>query len=656
MAAVVELVENVIGAVGKAVTDVVDFIDPQKLVDAVSGVASNIFKPIENIFEAVGDVVESAVEFVGNVIEKVGNVVQKVIDDPLPVLLSIAGAAVGIPPYVTMGVITAAKGGNLEDVVLSMGTAYLGSSVTSGVGSSISSTVSSTFIEAGLNETFSVVAGDAISKGLVNGTIAEIKGGNFGDGFAGGFTGGLVAGGVAEVASYVQPSVISLAMDSGLNLADATSVFNAGIKAVSAGVTSEITGKGDFVTSFANSAIGSAIDAGTRSISAAIDTQFETAATGWDEKSKDKIDTTVTGAGIPDTLVAEVKVSDTGVETSTSTIDAVLADTKKSDVTTAASDTAVLPVTKAADTQAALTSTAGTADAIVSQAPAAETTAAFQDLISTKDANSAASVDTSVNLPKDVVDIAEKFPEEAVVSGVPTGALASVSDNIVFNDASETPSERAAVSTTSPLASVSETLQPINLSNFENQGSEVIAPASENLLVSSPEATVKLPALASMSDTEQPLPVVKNTKDAVLSEAAIPENLLIKTSPADTTEEQPVGGLNAVSAEPPQEKITSGLKATGIAKPVISTIGSAIKSALNRKPTTARPVGGLQATSIKPKVVKPPVKMDVSKLIPIQKAAPIKTTVGPAKTLASTAKLSPVSNIAGLTSLVKKAG
>jgi len=495
-----------------------------------------------------------------------------------------------------------------------MGTAYLGSSVTAGVGSSISSTVSSTFIEAGLNETFSVVAGDAISKGLVNGTIAEIKGGNFGDGFAGGFTGGLVAGGVAEVVDYVKPEIVQLASESGLNLADANSVLNVGIKAVSAGVTSEITGKGDFVTSFTNSAIGSAVDAGTRSISAAIDTQFETAATGWDEKSKDKIDTTVTGAGIPDTLVAEVKVSDTGVDTSTSTIDTVLANTKTA-------------VTNTADTADA-TNTASTADTIVSQAPAAETAADFKDLISTTGATSGDVVlaDTSTNLPNDVVDIAKNYPEETVVS------------------------------TTSPLASVSETLQPINLSNFENQGSEVIAPASENLLVSSPEATVELPALDSMSDTEQPLPVFENTKDAVLSEAAIPENLLIKTSPADTTEEQPVGGLNAVSAEPPQEKITSGLKATSIAKPVISTIGSAIKSALNRKPTTARPVGGLQATSMKPKVVKPPVKMDVSKLIPIQKAVPIKTTVGPAKTLASNAKLSPVSNIAGLTSLVKKAG
>jgi len=44
--------------------------------------------------------------------------------------------------------------------------------------------------------------------------------------------------------------------------------------------------------------------------------------------------------------------------------------------------------------------------------------------------------------------------------------------------------------------------------------------------------------------------------------------------------------------------------------------------------------------------------MDVAKLIPIQKASPAQ----PAKTLASTAKLSPVTNIAGLTSMLKKTG
>jgi hypothetical protein len=50
------------------------------------------------------------------------------------------------------------------------------------------------------------------------------------------------------------------------------------------------------------------------------------------------------------------------------------------------------------------------------------------------------------------------------------------------------------------------------------------------------------------------------------------------------------------------------------------------------------------------KAVAPPAKMDIAKLIPIQKA----TT--PPTTLARTANLSPVTNIAGLSSMLKKTG
>jgi hypothetical protein len=555
----------------------------------MSAVVEAISDAVSDVFEAVGDVVEDVVEFVGDAVEKVGDVVQAVIDDPLPVLLSVAGSFVGIPPFVTMGAVTAARGGDLEDIALSMGTAYFAPTV----GNAISSTVSSAFIDAGFNEAFTQVASDSISKGLVNGTIAEIKGGSFEDGFAGGFTGGMVAGGVGEVADYVKPDIIEFAMDSGLDLRDATSVFNAGVKAVSAGVTSEVTGRGDFVTSFTNSAIGSGVDAGTRSLNTTIDTQFNTAATGWNEKSEDgdAVDTTIVGAGIPDTIVSEVKVSDTGVDNtaSTSTFDTadVLSDitSKGSTVSNAVSDDAVL----------ADATTTPKGSVTVTQAPTGETTSDFQDLISATGATSDDSVlaDTSVKVSDDVIDIAENLPEEKetaeVVDSVPTGALASVSD--------------------------------------------VLQPAKDT--------------------TQQ--------ATAVVSEAPVSENLLTNTLAKDATEEQLAGGLNAVSTAP-QDKMASslGIKPTDLTKPVVATVGNLLKSSLTQKkrPTTARPVGGLQTASARPKMSAPPTKMDVANLIPIQKAVPVKkpTTAGPAKTLASTANLSPVSNIAGLTSLVKKTG
>ena len=564
---------------------------------AVADFVSDVVDSVGDVFEAVGDVVEDVVEFVGDAVEKVGEVVQAVIDDPLPTLLAVGGSFVGIPPWVTMGAVTAARGGDLEDIALSMGTAYIGAEIAPSISNSISSTVSSTFVEAGINETVSQLAGDAISKGLVNGTLTEVRGGDFEDGFAGGFTGTLVAGGVSEVASYVKPDIIEMAMDSGIDLRDATAVYNAGVKAVGAGITAEVTGRGDFATSFTTSAVGSGVDYGARELNATIDDQFKSVSNAWNEEDKDgeKIDTAVTtGAGIPDDLVTQVKVSDTGIDTasSTSTFDAasVLGDTFNRDTDAGSVATA----------DAGSTVPAETAETVVAQAPTGETTSAFQDLISSTGATSDDNVldDTLAKFPSDVVDIAETFPEDsdenavAVVDGVPTGALASVSDAV----------------------------QPDVLSNIAGKGATVVAdaPASENLFT----------------------------------------NTLAQDKPA----EQPTGGLNAVSTAP-QDKTTAslGLKPTDFTKPLVATVGNLIKSSLTQKkrPTTVKPTGGLQTASVRPKVsTPPPQKVNVANLIPIQKAPTAKkpTTVGPPKTLASTANLSPVTNIAGLTSMVKKVG
>jgi hypothetical protein len=474
-----------------------------------------------------------------------------------------------------------------------MGTAYVGSSAGAGITSSITNTVSSSFVDAGFNETFSQVAGESISKGLVNGTISEIKGGNFEDGFAGGFTGGMVAGGVSEVGDYVKPDVIALAQESGLDLKDATSLYNAGTKAFSSGITAEVTGRGDFATSFANSAVGSGVDAGTRSLNATVDEQFAGAAFKWNKEDKtgETIDTAATGAGIPNEIVSEVTVSGYGVDNLPDTVENanVLADSKdvgevgnatsSSAGDKATSDILVLPETKLTD------------------APVGETDIDFAELMG---AGSPVSRDVAVtdttggasDVPESVIDIAEALPPE------------------------EAPVE-------APVAS------PVG-------------------------------GLTAMADTVAPVVDLSANKPAVVSEAPIAENLLT----AGLAPEQPVGGLNAVSqpagaapeATPEAKMATSmGLKATDVTKPVVATVGNLLKQTLTqRKPPTrspARPAGGLQTARPTGKPTAPP-KMDVAKLIPIQKAKPN----APPKTLASTAKLSPVSNIAGLTSLVKKTG
>jgi hypothetical protein len=120
----------------------------------------------------------------------------------------------------------------------------------------------------------------------------------------------------------------------------------------------------------------------------------------------------------------------------------------------------------------------------------------------------------------------------------------------------------------------------------------------------------------------------------------------------------------------PEQKMaeSQGLKPTDFTKPLVATVGNILKSTLRQgtkpparvAPRPSRPTGGLQAMKAPTKQAAPPKVMDVSKLIPIQKAAPLQTAkatpTAPPKKLDKNAKLTPVQNIAGLTSLVKKTG
>lgn len=557
---------------------------------AVEDFVEDTFDSVGDVLEAVGDAVEDVGEFISDAVDTVGDTIQAVIDDPIPVLLSIAGQAVGIPAPLTMAAITAARGGDLEDIVLSAGTAYILGEIKGG--NSISNTVSDGFIEAGANETFAKIAGDSISKGLVNGTVAELKGGSFEDGFAGGFTGGLVSAGVGEVASYVKPDVIEMAMDSGLDLQDATALFNAGTRAFSSGISAEVTGRGDFATAFTNSAIGSGVDAGTRSLNATIDEQFRTAATDWNEKEKESetVEVSTTGAGIPDGIVNQVEVSSTGFDTPAAnttpefanvlddlSITATNAPPAIDEVAT--SDISVLPEAKLAE------------------APQGQTVYDFADFIGEEepkpDDTLFANASSNAEVPEIVTDIAESLPTDV-----------------------------APVASTEPVGGLNALVPAVDL------------------------------------DTSKP---------AVVSEAPVADNLLTAGLATEPPAEQPAGGLNAVAPITPEEKMATsmGLKPTDITKPLVATAGNLFKQTLTQKrrpPPRAlmnRPAGGLQMAGARPaRRQPPPQRMDLSQLTPIQKAPPTQTAtrVAPPRTLGRDAKLSPITDIATLTSLIKKAG
>ena len=98
---------------------------------AVTGALNTLGGAISGAISGVADLATSVVKGVGDAIvgtvKTIGNTVQAIIKDPLPTLLQVAGASVGIPPYVTAAVITAARGGDLEDIAKTAAISYIAS-------------------------------------------------------------------------------------------------------------------------------------------------------------------------------------------------------------------------------------------------------------------------------------------------------------------------------------------------------------------------------------------------------------------------------------------------------------------------------------------------------------------------------------------------
>lgn len=298
----------------------------------MSAVVEFVSDAVESVVDAVGDAVEAVGNVVEDAVEFVGDTVQAIAEDPLPTLLSIAGSMVGIPPPVTMAAVTAARGGDLEDIVLSAGVAYIAPQATN----VLSSTLSASIGDAIVNQTVSDIVVDSVSRGLVNGTISEIRGGDFEDGFAGGFTGSLVNSSVGEFTNeFISPAVQDMLADSGLEASTVNTLVREGSRAISSGLTAEITGRGDFQDAFINSVQNSTINVGTNYAVNSIGDQFrnieegltkvESEMGGKDDRDLISFDdyfaldttrdTETTGAGIPDTIVEDVEVADTSTDT-----------------------------------------------------------------------------------------------------------------------------------------------------------------------------------------------------------------------------------------------------------------------------------------------------------------------------------------------------
>lgn len=169
----------------------------------MSAVVEAVSNVVEDVVEGVGDVVEDVVEVVEDVAGEVSNVVedtfQAIKEDPVSFAIQLAATAVGIPPPVTAAAITAAKGGDIEDI----GKAALAAAIAPEVGKAAGQVVARSVADTALNQTLQQTLTNAAASAAAGATSAVIQGGDIGQtalmGAAGGAAGTLAGIGAAEL-------------------------------------------------------------------------------------------------------------------------------------------------------------------------------------------------------------------------------------------------------------------------------------------------------------------------------------------------------------------------------------------------------------------------------------------------------------------------
>ncbi len=179
-------------------------------VEDKTGVDLNPVNILTSALTKVGDVIGGAMDIVSSSLSSIGNTVQGILKDPLPTVLQIGGAMIGIPPYVTAAVVTAARGGSFEDIAKSAAISYASSEFLSStqIGADIREALVNTpagdFTDM-MIEQFDLPVDTAVSvaraataslnNALVGGINSALTGKNVMEGITSGFTSGLIYSG-----------------------------------------------------------------------------------------------------------------------------------------------------------------------------------------------------------------------------------------------------------------------------------------------------------------------------------------------------------------------------------------------------------------------------------------------------------------------------
>lgn len=168
----------------------------------MAAVVKAVAKVVNTVVEAVGDAVDAVVDVIKDVGSAIDDyVIQPIKNDPVSFAIQVAATAAGIPPPITAAAITAAKGGDIEDIGKSAVAAY----VAPKVGSAVATSVATATTGSALQNTLASAAGGAAS----GATSAAITGGDIGQSAllgAAGSAGASIGRELAVAAEYDVPA------------------------------------------------------------------------------------------------------------------------------------------------------------------------------------------------------------------------------------------------------------------------------------------------------------------------------------------------------------------------------------------------------------------------------------------------------------------
>lgn len=237
----------------------------KQLKGAFSFVEKVVVRPITKIVESAAKTITKTVE--------------GVLKNPIPTLLQVGGAMIGIPPYVTAAAITAVQGGNIGDIAKSAAIAYASSNLLkSDIGKSVTDftkTFGADFTD-GIAKTFNLApdtamaiqaaATNGLNTAFVGGVNAALSGRNVVDGITSGLTSGIVYSGTNSFFDDVNKN-------QQWGLSDKTLSVLKG--AASSALNSAISGKGDPAAAIGNYIANAALNFGKSAVTTELSSAYK---------------------------------------------------------------------------------------------------------------------------------------------------------------------------------------------------------------------------------------------------------------------------------------------------------------------------------------------------------------------------------------------